>query len=1195
MSNEHRREVFTGDFPQLEAAFVERVRELRRLDSLAPLVVLVPTNLLRQHLGRSLAERGVPYLNVRFLTFANLVGELTEPALLAGGLERLPPFADERLMAQACAEHRDDFYFSKLHDRPGLHRALLATVLEFKEAAADVATFEAALARARDLNKTARPKLKSLVTVWRTYESLKQKHHFVDDADLHAMAVKELRAEGGELKASGATTASVPTLNSQPSTLNPPLLVYGIYDFKRMQARLILAAAEHVPTTVFLPFEPKPAWKYAEPSLKLLEAAGFTATPIDDPRETRAELLQRLCDRLFDTGSAESAAAAPPDESSSVQIVSVPGESREAAELARIAMDLVRVDAMRFSDVGVFLRSPDGVERGVREAFEEVDLPLHCPSGVPLAETRSGRSVLLMLRVIQEDFSRREVMEFLTFADVEFASLAGEPEPPLALWDALSMRAGIVRGQDQWNGRLRSLSGRLKRARDEVVQQATVEPPPSDPAHDPQVVEQLIRIVNKLFESLQRISRSRTWAELVDQTTAACESLLRPCDERDAVRRTVNELRRLEVLRAPPDVAELSRLVGEALARECIGQSKHSGNGPLATALMQARGVPFRAVILPGLVERSFPQPPLPDPIVLDHERARLNKSFAAAARPAARRAKLPRVQPTGDALVPCLPLKADRVLEERLLFRLAVGAARERLVLTFSRIDGDSGRERVPSYFLLRTLDALGDPDSLATVVEIPPSAPRAFVLERVAATAAIAARRGRPRRAPQPGQLVLSFAQAESATTEPEVAESPAAARVPATYEYLARWPGHRHMKASEMVPTLARAAARHEFDLGSAIDANREPARLAAFAAVSRHFARGAFAETTRWSSRKVTRFDGRIEDESLLDQLRRKSPLRRPISPSRIEDYARCPFHFYMHNLLRLEELEEPEDLSRSEPAAKGTMVHRVLAEFLGKLKDENRLPVTLACEQDLFEIVERHLAEFEASGAAGPPLTWQVEREQLMLFFRKFLADEIEQQKGGFLPAYLEMSFGRADAPPELRHAMPRIDLGNGQVLRFTGTIDRVDVCEADQSLLVIDYKGRTMPRLRKDGDVLDLGRAVQLPIYILAAQSALAPREYRSAGGRYVSYQLGVESVRFPAVDKPILDRLRDVLRVIADGIHNGVFQQYTEENACRRCPYDRVCMGVQGAIAERKYRDDAAAEFLRIKFRLSKGGQDQD
>src|SRR5207244_2841991 len=87
----------------------------------------------------------------------------------------------------------------------------------------------------------------------------------------------------------------------------------------------------------------------------------------------------------------------------------------------------------------------------------------------------------------------------------------------------------------------------------------------------------------------------------------------------------------------------------------------------------QTRGRSFDVVFLPGLAERIFPQKPREDPILLDVLRREL-----------------------GEADRRDLATQTERSHRERLLLRLAVGAARRRLHLSYSRIEQNEARPRV-------------------------------------------------------------------------------------------------------------------------------------------------------------------------------------------------------------------------------------------------------------------------------------------------------------------------------------------------------------------------------------------------------------------------------------------------------------------------------------------------------------------
>ena len=95
----------------------------------------------------------------------------------------------------------------------------------------------------------------------------------------------------------------------------------------------------------------------------------------------------------------------------------------------------------------------------------------------------------------------------------------------------------------------------------------------------------------------------------------------------------------------------------------------------------QARGRTFRVVFVPGLAERVVPQRPREDPLLLDDRRR---------------------------ALDPALVRQEERGSAERLLLKIAIGAASERLYLSYPRLDVAETRARVPSFYALDVMRAI-------------------------------------------------------------------------------------------------------------------------------------------------------------------------------------------------------------------------------------------------------------------------------------------------------------------------------------------------------------------------------------------------------------------------------------------------------------------------------------------------------
>ena len=97
----------------------------------------------------------------------------------------------------------------------------------------------------------------------------------------------------------------------------------------------------------------------------------------------------------------------------------------------------------------------------------------------------------------------------------------------------------------------------------------------------------------------------------------------------------------------------------------------------------QARGRAFTVVFVPGLAERLFPQKLREDPLLLDEEMR-------------------------GRSGAGGLVEQESRAKTERLLLRLAVGAATDRLWLSYPRLDVGGARPRVPSFYVLDVMRAI-------------------------------------------------------------------------------------------------------------------------------------------------------------------------------------------------------------------------------------------------------------------------------------------------------------------------------------------------------------------------------------------------------------------------------------------------------------------------------------------------------
>ena len=160
-------------------------------------------------------------------------------------------------------------------------------------------------------------------------------------------------------------------------------------------------------------------------------------------------------------------------------------------------------------------------------------------------------------------------------------------------------------------------------------------------------------------------------------------------------------------------------------------------------------------------------------------------------------------------------------------------------------------------------------------------------------------------------------------------------------------------------------------------------------------------------------------------------------------------------------------------------------------------------------------------------------------------------------------------------------------MGRGEgrgAIAFRGRIDRIDLSRDGRRLRVIDYKaGKAEAR----PDTIRGGRALQLPVYLLAARALASGRTPRPVASEsrylYVTRRGGFKSVAYN--DAPGReDALRQAVGLMVEGIAAGRFEAEPEETACRRCDYVRICGSARTRLAELKEHDAARRPFEELR-----------
>jgi len=317
-----------------------------------------------------------------------------------------------------------------------------------------------------------------------------------------------------------------------------------------------------------------------------------------------------------------------------------------------------------------------------------------------------------------------------------------------------------------------------------------------------------------------------------------------------------------------------------------------------------------------------------------------------------------------------------------------------------------------------------------------------------------------------------------------------------------------------------------------------------------------------------------------------------PISFSLSQSRISTFVKCPYLHYVKYVLKL---RDPKD-STPTYADDGTFLHYVFENFLKQSLDENNRLV-MPSEEEIEPLADRIIDEYVKEFFHGSA-DWLSDRilHQLarlrrlaLLMLRDILA---EIRESNFEPVAFEKGIG-AHSPDSLPAVS--LQLKNGSVVRLTGTIDRIDVCEIDgeRFVRVVDYK--TGEHVFSPEDVAS-GSDIQLVLYLHAYLSSY--EKEHAYGAQYIygkneegvptiqrsGFYLGDDAVNAVAVPEKKLkstkkmreqsaedilalrDTMKATVTTIAERMLAGEARKTPSEDACKYCILkencDQACKG---------------------------------
>jgi RecB family exonuclease len=480
-------------------------------------------------------------------------------------------------------------------------------------------------------------------------------------------------------------------------------------------------------------------------------------------------------------------------------------------------------------------------------------------------------------------------------------------------------------------------------------------------------------------------------------------------------------------------------------------------------------------------------------------------------------------------APAPLAPRSA-RGSEEALIFALACEAARERLVVSYARRATGENRPRLPSVFFRELASQL---EGERVSADDAPLLDRDDV-QRIPGDAI-----GAPIRVGHAHDPLAVSAAAATAVSEPERDRTYLQARV-------------------------------------------TRPLAVATFERAQPAFARALEAMSARFANRYSV-WDGALglEAQAAIDVL---MPADAPMSATALEGYARCPQRFMLEVLLRVKQVEEPEQVVRIDPLSRGSVIHRIFERFYDEWKGKGPAPLARGAEQRMRRIAGEECDAARDRGETGYPAMWEADRVELIEDCVEWLQHEREDELTRALPLVaVEARFGQrwaGEKQGSLSQSQPiEIKLPSG-TLRLHGRIDRVNWDAPRSRFRVVDYKsGRR--KAAKPGE-LKGGLLLQLPLYALAAAKLLGIDPTAGAAAYVYPTRKGEFKVDEWTAEN-LADRHTDVLALIdaiVTSARQGDFLIAPSDGACDYCPFKDICPGARGGYADRKPNDDRLARL---------------
>ncbi|VAX23603.1 hypothetical protein MNBD_NITROSPINAE01-372 [hydrothermal vent metagenome] len=806
-----------------------------------------------------------------------------------------------------------------------------------------------------------------------------------------------------------------------------------IYQFTPYRFEMIRRIAKWIQVTIVMPApdDRKRAFGFIVTNVEKFEALADEENMLSiEYREPDDGPLSFFRSRLF-------ALSPQPDENSEddkgcVEAIRCDSRYREMEEVGAEIVRLKKEKNLPWSEFLIIMRNIHPYGAIVEDIFTRYSIPFHFRRGINLTKNPLVRSTLSIFDAIESGFSRNNVLRVL---GSPYFGRYSKINADLA--QKLFLTAGIIEGPSgQWRTLL------AKRIKKENNRTRKI------------LLEKIAKETVTLIKELERFSKKSRASQFAEELSDLLKKLRitpepppeTPDAEKIRFRDHSAHSKLIEALHEMSGATKILRMGKASLGFQRIRdlfvsrlenmdtQEPGSINKNVVSVLNahDAIGLSRPFVFICGAHEKEFPRYIENPSLLHEAEREKFNKAHTA---------EIVKKTPLLSRGLRVFDAVRDKWNEESLLFYQAAVSAREKLYLTFSTQELD-GSPLMRSQFVNDALEALE------------PGLPSKEIEKKIRNTPHLAIQKD-PEDLLDPEEKRTRFLKdifRPDTTKDGETVEKRIAQNIK----------GHAKWKFKRLVGLAVMERERDFYFVET------DPQEKAQF--LSAH-------------NGDIATYKNVVQDVLVKSWHGR-------YAPTDLEKYGQCPFRYFSAKLLGLEAIDEP--VLEINALTRGTLLHDILENFYETLikNKKARLSGTERELKILLAAASKSFRKLEKKGAQGNPFIFRIEKEKIENELAIWLAVEREDQAGNkFTPTGVEVCFDVKKRNKSTLEPL-KVEMADGKMRYLVGSIDRLDIDEANNALRIIDYKsGANGNKYKEMVERENMGRtSFQPPIYMLLAR-----------------------------------------------------------------------------------------------------------